>query len=232
MNVPWILVRRRPRIAIIATGDEIVRPGELTSKNQIVSSNSYTLHAFLTALGADVQILGVAPDDTDAIGLLAKEAEGSDLLVTTGGASVGKHDLIQEALSAQKFGKNALKLNFWKIAMRPGKPLIFGKLQKKPFIGLPGNPVSTMICGLIFLKPAIETMLGLEIKQESEFATLTHELSKNDERQDYLRSYAFKTKTGEQFVEPFNKQDSSMMATLAKANCLIVREPFDKKKKG
>ena len=114
MNVPWILVRRRPRIAIIATGDEIVRPGELTSKNQIVSSNSYTLHAFLTALGADVQILGVAPDDTDAIGLLAKEAEGSDLLVTTGGASVGKHDLIQEALSAQKFGKNALKLNFGK----------------------------------------------------------------------------------------------------------------------
>ena len=107
MNVPWILVRRRPRIAIIATGDEIVRPGELTSKNQFVSYNSYTLHAFLTALGADVQILGVAPDDTDAIGLLAKEAEGSDLLVTTGGASVGKHDLIQEALSTQKFGQHS-----------------------------------------------------------------------------------------------------------------------------
>ena len=231
MNVPWILVRRRPRIAIIATGDEIVRPGELTSKNQIVSSNSYTLHAFLTALGADVQILGVAPDDTDAIGLLAKEAEGSDLLVTTGGASVGKHDLIQEALSTQKFGKNALKLNFWKIAMRPGKPLIFGKLQKKPFIGLPGNPVSTMICGLIFLKPAIETMLGLEIKQEVEFATLAYNLPENDERQDYLRSFAFKTKSGDQFVEPFAKQDSSMMAKLAQANCLIVREPFDKKKK-
>ena len=148
----------------------------------------------MTALGADVQILGVAPDDTNAIGLLAKEAEGSDLLVTTGGASVGKHDLIQEALSTQKFGKNALKLNFWKIAMRPGKPLILASC-KRNLIGLPGNPVSTMICGLIFLKPAIETMLGLEIKQEVEFATLAYNLPENGERQDYLRSFAFKTKS-------------------------------------
>ena len=185
----------------------------------------------MTALGADVQILGVAPDDTNAIGLLAKEAEGSDLLVTTGGASVGKHDLIQEALSTQKFGKNALKLNFLENRHATGQTSYFWQVAKETFIGLPGNPVSTMICGLIFLKPAIETMLGLEIKQEVEFATLTHNLPENDERQDYLRSFAFKTKSGDQFVEPFAKQDSSMMATLAKANCLIVRESFDKKKK-
>ena len=231
MNVPWILVRRRPRIAILATGDEIVRPGESASKNQIVSSNSYMLHAFMTALGADVQILGIAPDNTHTIGALAREAHGSDLLVTTGGASVGEHDLIQKALSTDKFGKQGLNLNFWKIAMRPGKPLIFGELQQKPFIGLPGNPVSTMICGLIFLKPAIETMLGLEHKQETVFASLSKDLHKNDERQDYLRAYYFDTKKGEKIVEPFPLQDSSMMANLAKANCLIVREPFDKKRK-
>ena len=115
--------------------------------------------------------------------------------------------------------------------MRPGKPLIFGELQQKPFIGLPGNPVSTMICGLIFLKPAIETMLGLEHKQETVFASLSKDLHKNDERQDYLRAYYFGTKKGEKIVEPFSLQDSSMMANLAKANCLIVREPFDKKRK-
>ncbi len=228
MNIPWITVRRKPRIAILATGDEIVRPGEEIGQDQIVSSNSYTLAAIVTACGGEPLILGIAPDKEDGISALVQQALAVDLLVTTGGASVGQHDLIREALDKKHLGPMGLDLNFWKIAMRPGKPLIFGNLKDMPLLGLPGNPVSTMICGLIFLKPAIETMLGLKPQQPpTRSARLTREIGKNDERQDYLRANYSVADDGELLVAPFERQDSSMMAILAKANSLIVRAPHD-----
>ena len=228
MNIPWIAVRRKPRIAIIATGDEIVRPGDEVGPDQIVSSNSYTLAAIVTACGAEPLILGIAPDEEDGISALVQQALGVDLLVTTGGASVGQHDLIRDALDKKRLGPMGLELNFWKIAMRPGKPLIFGKLEHMPLLGLPGNPVSTMICGLIFLKPAIEAMLGLKPQQPSaRSARLTREIGGNDERQDYLRANYSIADDGELLVAPFEHQDSSMMAVLTKANSLIVRAPHD-----
>jgi molybdopterin molybdotransferase len=231
MNIPWITVRRRPKVAILATGDEIVRPGEEIGPHQIVSSNSYSLAALVQDFGGEPLILGIAPDTIEGIQSSVKGALNADLLLTTGGASVGQHDLIQEALSKKTYGDDGLDVNFWRIAMRPGKPLIFGRLGKTPIIGLPGNPVSTVICSLIFVKPAIEKMIGTEIEsQEKTTAYLCEELSENDERQDYLRALVFSNDDGNKTVRAFQRQDSSMMMLLTKANCLIVRPPYDPKR--
>ena len=231
MNIPWVTVRRRPKVAILATGDEIVRPGEEIGPHQIVSSNSYSLAALVQAFGGEPLILGIAPDTIEGIQSSVKGALNADLLLTTGGASVGQHDLIQKALSKKNYGDGGLDVNFWRIAMRPGKPLIFGRLGKTPMIGLPGNPVSTVICSLIFVKPAIEKMIGTEIEtKEKTTAYLCEELSKNDERQDYLRALVSSTDDGKKTVKAFQRQDSSMMMLLTKANCLIVRSPHDPKR--
>ena len=157
MNRPWLRVHRRPRVAILPTGDEIVLPGDPVGPNQIVSSNSFALAALVQACGGVPVMLPIAPDDPRALQEVAATATGIDLLVTTGGASVGEHDLIREAL-----GETGLVLDFWQIAMRPGKPLMVGTFRGTPMIGLPGNPVSTIVCSLLFLKPAIEKMSGLE----------------------------------------------------------------------
>ena len=231
MNIPWLSVRRRPKIAILATGDEIVRPGESINKNQIVSSNSYTLSALVKAAGGEPIILGIAPDTIDGIQSFFKNKIGADLIITTGGASVGQHDLIQKALGKESFGEDGLDLDFWRIAMRPGKPLIFGQINKTPMLGLPGNPVSTMVCGAVFVRPAIDKMLGICSDQKSEAkALLAAPLPENDEREDYIRAITFINKEGIKVVEAFDHQDSSMMKVLAQANCLIIRPPFDSKR--
>ena len=232
MNVPWITVHRRPRVAILATGDEIVRPGEPVGPDQIVSSNGYTLAALVRAIGGEPIDLGIAPDDADALRTMVRGAHGADVLVTTGGASVGDHDLVQSALADEGMGPNALDIGFWRIAMRPGKPLIFGHLGATPLLGLPGNPVSTVVCAVVFLRPMLEAMMGLPSGPVAlSDAILGSDLAENDKRQDYLRSTLHVTETGATIATPFSRQDSSMMSRLAAAQALIVRAPFDPARK-
>lgn len=221
MNHPWIPVRRRARIAILATGDEVVMPGDPLAENQIVSSNGIALAAFVEACGGEAVNLGIAADDRKSLETLAKGAEGMDLLVTTGGASVGEHDLIREVLGGQ-----GLELDFWKIAMRPGKPLMFGSLRGTPLLGLPGNPVSTLVCALIFLKPVLDRLHGLDSEGVPlERLPLGADLATNDRRQDYLRARLVRDDSGRERAVPFDKQDSSMLSRLTHADCLIVRPP-------
>ncbi|WP_419715230.1 gephyrin-like molybdotransferase Glp [Kiloniella laminariae] len=222
MNHPWLEVYRKPRVAILATGDEVVLPGQNVGPNQIISSNTTALMAFVRECGGEPISLGIAPDDRDALARLARGAEGADLLLTTGGASVGDHDLIRSVL-----GEQGLELDFWRIAMRPGKPLIFGKLGKTPMIGLPGNPVSTLVCAYIFARPALKKMTGLDpYQQQTEKAVLETSLEANDKRQDYLRASLTRNKDGQLSVTPFQRQDSSMLNLLRQANCLVIRPPF------
>jgi len=221
MNQPWLKVHRRPRIAILATGDEVVMPGDPLGPSQIVSSNSFSLGAFVTACGGEPVQLGIAPDDREALGRMAAGVIGMDLLITTGGASVGDHDLVQEVLGQQGF-----ELDFWKIAMRPGKPLIFGRIGATPVLGLPGNPVSGLVCSTVFLRPAIAAMQGLDAPEDRpERAILARDLPENDERQDYLRATLTREADGRLLALPFDRQDSSMMANMANADCLVVRPP-------
>ncbi|HEY6336547.1 MAG TPA: gephyrin-like molybdotransferase Glp [Alphaproteobacteria bacterium] len=221
MNVPWISVHRRPRIAVLATGNEIVMPGDPLGPNQIVSSNALALMSAIAAWGGEAVNLGIAQDTRESLQALAAGAKGADLLVTTGGASVGEHDLVQSA-----FSELGLAVDFWKIAMRPGKPLIFGRLGDTPLLGFPGNPVSSMVCAIIFLRPAMDRMLGLEDDAEPPAsAKLGRDLAPNDSRQDYLRSRIARAPDGELVATPFEVQDSSMLSRLAQADCLVIRPP-------
>ncbi|MDP6689146.1 MAG: molybdopterin molybdotransferase MoeA [Alphaproteobacteria bacterium] len=220
MNVPWLTVARRPRIALLATGDEIVRPGEPVGPNQIISSNTIALMGLIKASGGEAIDLGIARDDEDSLRALASGARGADMLVTLGGASVGDHDLVRKVL-----GQDGLELDFWRIAMRPGKPLIFGRIGETPMMGMPGNPVSSLVCGIVYLRPAIRAMLGLDPHASNRTALLGEDLPANDQRQDYLRATATLNEKGETVVKPFEKQDSSMLSRLAKADCLVLRPP-------
>lgn len=218
MNVPWLMVRRRPRISILATGDEIAMPGDPVGRDQIVSSNALALRAFVLAQGGVPVDLGIAPDNEDGLRALAAGASGSDLLVTTGGASVGDHDLVRNVLG---------ELEFWRIAMRPGKPLIFGAVDKTFLIGLPGNPVSSQVCAVMFLAPAIRRMSGAADAMPRKIAAkLGKELDANDEREDYLRATLHRDENGDLVALPFRRQDSSMFALMAAADALVVRAPF------
>ncbi len=222
MNRPWISVRRRPRIAIVSTGDEVVLPGDPIGPHQIVSSNGFALGAFVAACGGVPIQLGVVRDDAAALQAIAAGAQGADLLVTSGGVSVGEHDLVRQAL-----GQSGLAVDFWRIAMRPGKPLMFGRIGATPVLGLPGNPVSSLVCALIFLRPAIARMLGASTEGEhSDRAVLGRDLEANDRRQDYLRATLSTDESGRRVATPFAKQDSSMLSLLAKADCLVVRPPL------
>ncbi|MGP1395809.1 MAG: molybdopterin molybdotransferase MoeA [Inquilinaceae bacterium] len=220
MNVPWLRVRRRPLVAILATGDEIVMPGDAVGPNQIPSSNALALGALVTASGGTPRNLGIARDSRDSLTAMARGAAGADLLITTGGASVGEHDLIREVL-----GDAGLDVDFWTIAMRPGKPLMFGTIRGTPMLGLPGNPVSSLVCGLIFARPVLRALQGLPTELDTGTATLATDLPANDRRQDYLRSALARTGDGGWAATPFGRQDSSMMAVLARADCLVVRPP-------
>ena len=224
MNVPWVNVVRKPRIAVLATGSELAMPGEISDENQIVSSNSIGLAAFVTACGGEALNLGIAEDKPESIIKLVSQIDTADLLVTIGGASVGEYDLVRPVLI-----KKGLKIKFNKVAMRPGKPLIFGTIDKLPMFGLPGNPVSASVTAILFLKPAINLMLGQKLKENNfENAFLTRDIPKNDLRQDYLRATLASGRDGRLKVTPFLKQDSSMLATFTASDCLIVRKPAAK----
>jgi len=217
-NHPWLAVHRRPRIGILATGDEIALPGDPLPPGGIVSSNAHALAALVRALGAEPVVLPIAPDDADAIATLAQGARGCDMLVTTGGASVGEHDLVQKALGPKGFA-----LDFWQIAMRPGKPLIWGRLGETPMLGLPGNPVSALVCAVVFLLPAIAVMAGLPAAPTPSAAAIAGaDLAANDQREDYLRCVLSEDGA---VATPFGRQDSSMLKTLARADGLLIRAP-------
>ena len=221
MNVPWMHVRRRPRIVFVATGDEVVMPGDPLGPNQIVSSNSVALAAYIRVLGGMPIDLGTARDDPASLLATLAGAKGADLLVTTGGVSVGDYDLVSRVLGAE-----GLELAFHRVAMRPGKPLLFGRVRGVPVLGLPGNPVSTGVTAVIFLKAAMEVMLGIEPRgRRVAHAVLGRDLGANDLRQDYLRSALDTGPNGEMVATPFDRQDSSMMARFAAADCLVVRPP-------
>jgi molybdopterin molybdotransferase len=221
MNRPWLSVTRKPRVAILATGDEIVRPGDPIGANQIVSSNGPALKAMVAELGGEAIDLGIARDDEDSIRVLSRGAKGADLLLTTGGVSVGDRDLVQKVL-----GREGLTVDFWKIAMKPGKPLMFGRLGETPMIGLPGNPVSALVCAVLFLRPAMGRMLGLtEERLTLNRARLGSDLGANNFREDFIRARLSRDDTGAPLATPFKIQDSSMMSTLSAADCLIRRPP-------
>ena len=220
-NTPWLAVHRAPRIGILATGDEIALPGDPIPPGGIVSSNAHALAALVRAGGGDPLILPIAPDDSRAIAEAAQAARACDLLVTTGGASVGDHDLVQSALGPEGF-----TLDFWKIAMRPGKPLIWGRLGATPVLGLPGNPVSALVCSVLFLIPALDRLSGLPGHPPRTVRALAGaDLPANDRRFDHLRARLESGPDGIPLAIPFALQDSSMMKTLARAEALILRAP-------
>jgi molybdopterin molybdotransferase len=218
-DVACVNVRRKPRIAFVATGDELSRPEEPRKPGGIIASSGYGLSALIENWGGVPIDLGILPDTSEAIASIPDLAKDADLIVTLGGASVGDHDLVQQALGPKDFA-----LDFWKIAMRPGKPLIFGRLGKTPLLGLPGNPVSTLVCALLFLKPAIAAMLGVKHDPEILSAHLVRDLAQNDSRQDYLRA-KLEIRDGEYWADVFPVQDSSMLSVLARADALVIRAP-------
>ena len=225
------LVSLRPRIGVLSTGDELVSPGTIPGPGQIISSNASFLRGFMAASGAEVVDLGIVPDTSGAMLSRVRSAKNLDLVVTTGGASVGVHDHIVSDLN----DSGGSRLNFWKIAMRPGKPLISGTVDGIPLIGLPGNPVSTAVCALVFLRPAIAHMTR---DNRVGFGSIDHifkvplgvALEANDHRQDYIRANLQGSANG-QIIMPATRQDSSMLSVLATANALIVRPPHDQAKR-
>ena len=220
-NHPWLSVHRRPRVAILATGDEIAMPGEPIPPGGIVSSNSHALAALVRAAGGEPVVLPVARDEHAAIGAAADAVAGMDMLVTTGGASVGDHDLVIESLKAR-----GMTLDFWRIAMRPGKPLLFGQLGAMPVLVLPGNPVSALVCAILFLLPALSVLSGLPgAPPPVTSAILGAGVKANDQRADYLRAAIELDSAGRIVVFPFAVQDSAMLRRLAAADALVLRAP-------
>jgi molybdopterin molybdotransferase len=220
-NHPWLTVHRRPRIAILATGDEIALPGEPIPPGGIVSSNAHALAALARAGGAEPCILPIAADTLDAVGAVADAMAGMDMLVSTGGASVGDHDLVIAGLK-----QRGLEVDFWKIAMRPGKPLVFGRLGPSPFLGLPGNPVSAIVCATLFLLPALARLSGLPAAAPPVVQGIAGTpLAANDARADHLRATLHTDEHGQLVATPFPVQDSAMLRRLAHADALILRAP-------
>jgi molybdopterin molybdotransferase len=227
MNVPWLSVRRKPRVAILSTGDELVMPGEPVGRNRIVSSSGIAVAALVRAWGGEPILFDIARDDAALIEQRIAAGAQHDLLITLGGASVGDHDLVQAALKAQGF-----TMDFWRIAMRPGKPLMFAARARARVLGLPGNPVSTMVCSLMFVKPAMERMLGQSGDLIATIpARLAVDLKPNDTREDYVRSKLMPGKDGVPLVEPHPVQDSSMLSVLAASDALLVRPAHDAPRK-
>lgn len=223
MNYAELPVHRVPKVAILATGDELVTPGTVPKPGQIVHSNGYALSALARVEGAEAFDLGIAPDRLDdTVACLAKARQlGVDVLLTTGGASVGDHDLVRPALAAE-----GLDLTFWKVALRPGKPLMYGRSGSFHVLGLPGNPVSSFVCAFLFLVPLLRCLQGRDdVHAATEAAVLGCALRPNDERADYLRATLTRSEHGN-VATPFANQDSSMISPLAGADCLIVRAPF------
>ena len=216
MNHPLVPVRRKPVVAVISTGDELVMPGQNPRDDQIIASNCFGLKALLEESGAAVRILPIARDTIPALQMVFELALTADLIVTIGGASVGDHDLVAKA------GKSlGMQQSFYKVAMRPGKPLMAGRIKDTPMIGLPGNPVSSMVCGHVFLTPVIRHMLGLPAEQTRHtLAPLACAIARNGPREHYMRA---SFSNGQ--LTPFDRQDSALLSVLAQANALLVRPP-------
>ncbi|MEL6449624.1 MAG: gephyrin-like molybdotransferase Glp [Pseudomonadota bacterium] len=218
MNIAQVPVRRAPTVALISTGDELVMPGEDPGPDQIIASNTFGLSAMLSALGARARILPIARDTVSSLRTVLGLARGADLVVTIGGASVGDHDLV--APVAAELG---MEQSFYKVAMRPGKPLMAGRLAGVPMVGLPGNPVSAMVCGTIFLTPLVNAMLGLgQAPAPRVTLPLAGPLPANGPREHYMRGYV-----DGGAVTDAGPQDSSLLSVLARSNALIVRPPHD-----
>lgn len=223
MNHPILPVHRKPRVALLATGDELVLPGRQPGPGQIVYSNGYSITTLARQEGAEVTDLGIARDNlADTVAAIQDARRRRvDVLVTMGGASVGDYDFVQQALTAE-----GMDLSFWKIAMRPGRPLMHGRLGPIHVLGLPGNPVSAFVCAFLFLLPLLRTLTGrTDIAAPSEHALLGSDLPENDERADYLRARLSRSSRGALVATPFPAQDSSMTRVLAAADCLVIREP-------
>lgn len=221
MNRASLAVRRRPNVAILASGDELVEPGGALKPTQNVNSNAYTLSSLVRALGGEPVNLGIARDTRESLLALVQGAAEADLLVTSGGVSVGDHDLVRSVL-----GEKGLELDFWGVAARPGKPTLFGRLKGTPLLGLPGNPVSTVVGGMLFLRPALEALLGIPAGTEPHAqARLAAPLEKNGPREAYLSAKSVREADGSRRVTPFPQQDSSMLAQVVAADCLVIRPP-------
>ena len=223
MNHAALPVHRRPKVAVLGTGDELVAPGSTLRAGEIVYSNGFALVELARNAGAEVSDLGIARDKLDDIagGVRRARALSADVLVTTGGASVGEHDLVQKALRLE-----GLDLSFWRVALRPGRPMLHGRLGGMQVLGVPGNPVSAYVCSFLFLLPLIARLTGQsEVERRPETARLGRDLPANDERRDYLRATLALGPDGP-VATPLPDQDSSLMAPLAAADCLLIREPF------
>ena len=220
-NHPWVAVFRRPRVAVLATGDEIVLPGEDVPQGSIVSSNALVLAAMIRAAGGEPTVLPIAADDVAALAAGVDAACGFDLLLSTGGASVGDHDLVREALAAR-----GMDLDFWKVAMRPGKPLGHGRIAGLPVLALPGNPVSCYVTALLFAIPAIRRLGGEQAAEPLvQSAALGRDLPANDARADHLRARLEPAEGGRLVVTPFEQQDSARLRQLSQAGALVLRPP-------
>ena len=220
MNCASVSVRKKPVVAVMTTGDELVLPGQKPRADQIVSSNSNALVAMALRYGAEVINCGIVPDNLKATTRAILKMAKADVVVTTGGASVGDHDFVQQALT-----NAGVKIDFWKIAMRPGKPFMYGRKGKQHLLGLPGNPVSALVCARLFLKPLLDAMLGLPFEDDAVMARLSVAMAANDGRQDYVRARIEVAADGARSTAPFDKQDSSMQRTFRDAQCLIIRPP-------
>ncbi|WP_101068108.1 molybdopterin molybdotransferase MoeA [Roseovarius salinarum] len=218
MNLPRVAVTRKPEVALISTGDELVMPGDDPGDDQIIASNTFGLKALLEAHGAEARILPIAADDPAALRTAFGLAEGADLVVTIGGASVGDHDLVGPV--AAELGMDRA---FYKVAMRPGKPLMAGRMGGAAMIGLPGNPVSAIVCGHVFLVPVLRKMLGLGAAPAPRHtARLAVDVGANGPREHYMRA----TLDGDA-IRPADRQDSALLTVLAGANALMIRPPHD-----
>jgi molybdopterin molybdotransferase len=223
MNHPAVPVHRRPRVAVLATGDELVMPGATPGFGEIVYSNGYATMALARREGCEVVDLGIVPDRLPETVAAVRRARdiGADILVTSGGASVGDYDLVQKALAAE-----GLALSFWKVALRPGRPMMHGRLGAMHVLGLPGNPVSSYVCAVLFLVPLMRRLAGRsDIAPALDVARLGCDLPANDERADYLRATLAPGPDGMPVATPAPIQDSSMLTRLACADCLLIREP-------
>ncbi|MCB1364045.1 MAG: molybdopterin molybdotransferase MoeA [Rhodobacteraceae bacterium] len=218
MNIASVPVARKPVVALISTGDELVMPGDDPGPDQIIASNTFGLKAMLDNLGAEARMLPIAQDTEASLRTAFALAEGADMVVTIGGASVGDHDLVGRVA-----GDLGLERSFYKILMQPGKPLMAGRLGGAAMVGLPGNPVSAMVCGYIFLAPMIRAMLGLgKAQPRLHQGVLAAAIGPNGPREHYLRARIDGGK-----VAAFDNQDSSLLSVLAQADALLVRPPDD-----
>lgn len=222
MNHATLTVYARPRIAVLATGDELVAPGTTPGASQIIASNTYGISAIAREAGAEIIDLGIVADDKQAMLGAVRHALSLDIdvLVTLGGASVGDFDLVQPVL-----GEAGMELDFWRIAMRPGKPLMVGRLGAVQVFGLPGNPVSSLVCSVLFLEPLVRRLAHLPDRSRVRNALTAVPLKENDHRQDFVRAKITRDAAGDLSVTPFTKQDSSMMKIFAEAEGLLIRQP-------